>query len=175
MVKSTLPINYQSLEILKSLKFENIDKLIENRNGKKIELNDPLFMQSLGATLQSLCESRKGYGISAVLVGYNADFIVVSNDGKNFRYFYDINYEKIGEFAQSLEACISSFDEMQRPRRFLCYRSQQIRVRGYELVNSNLQEVDEEFFGILSAVIQHECENLVYNFLPNYGIEVQVN
>jgi len=175
MVESTLPINYQSLEIIKQLKFENIDKLIENRNEKKIELDDPLFMQSLGATLQSLCETRKGYGLSAVAVGFNSNFIVVSSDGKNFRYFYDLNYEKIRDFAQSLEACISSFDENDNPRRFLCYRSQQIRITGFELVNAKIKEVDEEVFGVLSAVIQHECENSVYNFLPNYGIEVQVS
>lgn len=175
MVTTKISGNHQSLQILKGLEFIDVNHVSKFSGNEKLELTDPLFMHALGTTMQSLCMQRGGYSLSANMVGYLSDFMVVSPDGKNFRYFYNLRYEKIGgEEAQSLESCLNSLDDNLSPRRFLCYRSYKIRISGKEVKNDSLCDVDEEVSGLLSAIIQHECENQDFNFITNYGIEVQV-
>jgi peptide deformylase len=174
MAATEISGSHQSLQILKNLNFKDVNELIYNANIEKFDLDDEVFMHALGATLQSLCELRKGYSLSAVMAGYNANFLVASINGRNFRYFYNLNYTKLGEEAQSLEASINCLDENGYPRRFYCYRSQKIKVVGKELINSKLVDLNEEFTGVYAAVLQHEIENQNYNFLSFYGIEVQV-
>lgn len=174
MVATEVSNNHQSFQILKSLTWQHVDTLILNANKPKLILDDVIFIHALATTIQSLCEVRKGFSLSAVMVGYHTNLLVASIDGKNFRYFYNLEYEKDGEEAQSLEACINAIDEHQRPRRFFCYRAQKIIIKGKELVGANLVDVNETVTGLFAAVIQHEVENQNYNFLPNYGIEVSI-
>jgi len=174
MVTTEVSNSYQSFQILKTLTWQHVDDLTSKANHPKLVLDDIIFMHALATTVQSFCEIRRGFSLSAVMIGYHANILVASIDGKNFRYFYNLKYEKEGDEAQSLEACINALDEHQRPRRFFCYRSQKIKITGKEIVNANLVDVNENVTGLFAAVIQHEVENQNYNFLPNYGIEVSI-
>jgi peptide deformylase len=174
MATTTLSSNHQSLQILKTLSWKDLDDLSKMSSETKLVLDDPIFIHALGTTLQSFCQMRKGYSLSSLMLGYNSNFLVASSNGNKFRFFYDLKYEKMGDEAQSLEACISSLDQLGKPRRFYCYRCQKIRISGKELVNAELVNVKEEVTGVFSAVLQHEIENQNFNFLPYYGVEVQV-
>lgn len=174
MVTAEVSSNHQSLQILKKLNWQELDELIKKHNEPKLVLDDPIFMHALATVVQSFCEMRKGYSLSSVMLGYNSNLIVASMDGKNFRYFYDLEYKKLGEEAQSLEASISTLDDMNRPKRYFCYRAQKIKISGKEIKHSKVIDVNEEVTGVFAAVLQHEIENQNFNFLPFYGVEVQI-
>jgi len=174
MVTAEISSNHQSLQILKTLNWQDLDELIQRHKEPKLVLDDPIFMHALGTVIQSFCEMRKGYSLCSVMLGHNSNLIVASVDGKNFRYFYDLKYQKLSEEAQSLEACISTVDDLNRPRRFFCYRAQKIKITGNEIKHSNVFDVNEEVTGLFAAVLQHEIENQNFNFLPFYGVEVQI-
>ena len=135
-------------------------------------------LASIAHEMIAVCNKNNGIGLSAVQCGLPLKLLIAKTDKTSFRCFLDLELNSEAEQIDSLEGCLSIFDEHGSLRRFLVKRFQQANFFGKEVLIQGLSlsiiDFQETIGGLFCVVLQHEIDHHHGKLIMDEGREVEI-
>ena len=139
------------------------------RSKKPLPTNIELY--KVCYNMKALCQETDGVGLHAFQVGLPWDVFVFCCEDGNYESYIECGYVPIGEAkVPSIEGCLSL-----PGRRFNVERYEKIRLKGKQLVEFELIDIDRNCDGLYSIVMQHEIDHGKNVLISDIGTEIHIN
>ena len=163
-----------------------IDEIPKLEDIKDVLLSDTASVYKTCRSMEILCDTSEGIGLSAVQVGIPWKLFIVKSDGgcpfirpKEYGYFVNCEYEPVtDEQVVSLEGCLSVRSPEGQLRLFQVNRYTKIKIYGFRLIINDSNNMDfvpidfEVAFHEQGVVFQHEIDHHRGKLVSDIGKEV---